>query len=45
MGQPHRIAHLASALDYILSHPDVWCATASEIVAAARPTPASGARL
>lgn len=32
MGQPHRIEHLAGALEYILSHDDVWCATGSEIV-------------
>ena len=32
MGQPHRIEHLASALEYILKHDDVWCATGSEIV-------------
>ncbi|HEX2547043.1 MAG TPA: polysaccharide deacetylase family protein [Ramlibacter sp.] len=36
MGQPHRIDHLAGALDYILSHDGVWCATGSEIVSAAR---------
>lgn len=33
MGQPHRIDHLARALDYILSHSGVWCATGSEIIA------------
>lgn len=33
MGQPHRIAHLGRALDHILSHSGVWCATGSEIVA------------
>jgi peptidoglycan/xylan/chitin deacetylase (PgdA/CDA1 family) len=32
MGQPHRIGHLADALEYVLSHDDVWCATGSEIV-------------
>lgn len=32
MGQPHRIEHLEGALEYILSHEDVWCATGSEIV-------------
>jgi hypothetical protein len=32
MGQPHRIEHLASALKYVVSHDDVWCATGSEIV-------------
>ena len=31
-GQPHRIEHLAGALEYILSHDGVWCATGSEIV-------------
>jgi peptidoglycan/xylan/chitin deacetylase (PgdA/CDA1 family) len=34
MGQPHRIEHLQRALEYILSHDGVWCATGSEIVAA-----------
>jgi len=33
MGQPHRIDHLAGALEYILSHSGVWCATGSEIIA------------
>lgn len=33
MGQPHRADHLANALEYILSHSGVWCATGSEIVA------------
>ncbi|MEO6623629.1 MAG: polysaccharide deacetylase family protein [Burkholderiaceae bacterium] len=33
MGQPHRIAHLADALDYVLSHDGVWCATGAEIIA------------
>jgi len=36
MGQPHRIEHLARALDYILGHDGVWCATGSEIVASYR---------
>lgn len=31
-GQPHRIGALDSALDYICSHPGVWCATGREIV-------------
>ncbi len=31
MGQPHRIAHLDAALDYILSHDGVWKATGEEI--------------
>ena len=31
MGQPHRIGHLAAALDYILAHDGVWAATGSEI--------------
>jgi len=31
MGQPHRIKHLDQALDYILSHDDVWAATGEEI--------------
>ncbi len=30
-GQPHRIRHLDSALDYIMSHDGVWQATAGEI--------------
>lgn len=33
MGQPHRIAYLAEALEYVLSHGGVWCATGSEIIA------------
>jgi peptidoglycan/xylan/chitin deacetylase (PgdA/CDA1 family) len=32
MGQPHRIEHLAQALEYVLSHSGVWCATGSEII-------------
>jgi allantoinase len=32
MGQPHRIEHLARALDYILGHSGVWCATGSQII-------------
>lgn len=32
MGQPHRIAHLAQALEYILGHSGVWCATGAEII-------------
>jgi peptidoglycan/xylan/chitin deacetylase (PgdA/CDA1 family) len=36
MGQPHRIEPLAQALDYVLGHPGVWCATGQEIVAAWR---------
>jgi allantoinase len=32
MGQPHRIEHLAGALEYVLSHEGVWCATGCEIV-------------
>jgi allantoinase len=32
MGQPHRIAHLERALEYILGHPGVWCATGSRII-------------
>ena len=31
MGQPHRIAHLASLLEYITGHEDVWMATGEEI--------------
>lgn len=31
MGQPHRIGHLASLLDYILGHEHVWAATGEEI--------------
>ena len=34
MAQPHRIGPLANALEYVLSHDDVWCATGSEIVEA-----------
>jgi peptidoglycan/xylan/chitin deacetylase (PgdA/CDA1 family) len=32
MGQPHRIGALDKALEYVLSHSGVWCATGSEIV-------------
>jgi len=32
MGQPHRIEHLARALEHILGHPGVWCATGSQII-------------
>ena len=32
MGQPHRIEHLSRALEYILSHSGVWCATGSAII-------------
>jgi len=32
MGQPHRIELLTQALDYVLSHSGVWCATGSEII-------------
>jgi len=44
MGQPHRIGALSEALDYILGHSGVWCATGAEIVDAWRaqqpkPTP------
>jgi len=31
MGQAHRIGTLDRALEYIMSHPDVWAATGSEI--------------
>ena len=34
MGQPHRIASLARALDYISGFPKVWKATGSEIIGA-----------
>ena len=33
MGQPHRIEHLEKALQYVLGHSGVWCATGSEIIA------------
>lgn len=36
MGQPHRIAHLERALEYVLGHSGVWCATGSEIIASYR---------
>ena len=44
MGQPHRIAALSEALDYILGHSGVWCATGAEIIDAwlaqqPKPTP------
>jgi len=32
MGQPHRIEALAEALEYILGHDGVWCATGAQIV-------------
>jgi allantoinase len=32
IGVPHRIWALASGLDYIASHKDVWFATGEEIV-------------
>ena len=32
MGQPHRIDHLARALEYILGHSGVWCATGADII-------------
>jgi hypothetical protein len=32
MGQPHCIEHLARALEYILSHSGMWCATGTEII-------------
>jgi peptidoglycan/xylan/chitin deacetylase (PgdA/CDA1 family) len=32
MGQPHRIAALGEALEYILGHSGVWFATAAEIL-------------
>ena len=35
-GQPHRIEHLAKALEYVLSHSGVWCATGSDIIASYR---------
>lgn len=31
MGRPHRIRHLAAALEYILGHSGVWAATGEEI--------------
>ena len=31
IGQPHRIAGFRQVMEYILSHPGVWCATAAEI--------------
>jgi allantoinase len=33
MGQPHRIDALEQALQYVLSHSGVWCATGSQIIA------------
>ena len=36
MGQPHRIDHLSRALEYVLGHSGVWCATGSEIIASYR---------
>lgn len=32
MGQPHRIEHLARALEYVLGHSGVWCATGAQII-------------
>jgi peptidoglycan/xylan/chitin deacetylase (PgdA/CDA1 family) len=34
LGQPHRIKHLERALAHVMSTPDVWNATASDIAAA-----------
>ena len=34
MGQPHRIKHVEAVLQYIMSKPDVWSASAGEICAA-----------
>jgi allantoinase len=31
VGQPHRIRGFQRVMEYILSHPGVWCATAAEI--------------
>ena len=31
IGQPHRVGYLDKALEYILSHDGVWCATADEL--------------
>ena len=31
VGQPHRIKGFQKVMEYILSHPGVWCATAGEI--------------
>ena len=31
VGQPHRIRGFQKVMEYILSHPGVWCATAAEI--------------
>jgi len=43
MGQPHRIEALGEALDHMLGHSGVWCATAAEILdawlASTQPTP------
>ena len=32
IGVPHRIGHLAEALDYVAKHDDVWFATGTEII-------------
>ena len=40
MGQPHRIEHLARALDYVLGHSGVWCATGAQIIDCYRSQPA-----
>ncbi len=39
MGQPHRIAYLREAFEYMLSHDGVWCATGSEIIDAFQSQP------
>jgi hypothetical protein len=31
IGAPHRLKYFTQALDYVLSHKDVWFATAEEI--------------
>ena len=32
LGQPHRIGKLEEVFEYVTSHPDIWCATASDIL-------------
>ena len=45
MGQPHRIEYLSRALEYVLGHEAVWCATGSEILASYKAQTAAQAPL
>ena len=45
MGQPHRIEYLSRALEYVLGHEGVWCATGSDILASYKAQTAAQAPL